>query len=97
MLTLNLLGYRFSTFETQERTVELWCRKESEEDDLTSSTMYELSSIELFRFYQYVNNKELYTSCGSIIDEILVNLIIENKYEHKQLPREWFYKPTLKA
>ena len=94
-LNLEILGYRFEIQRTQCGTIELWCYQIGESN--VSSTMLELNAWQLYQFCEFKHNSNLYELCNQEIQSIFIDLIIKNKYELRQLPREWFYKPTLKA
>jgi len=87
-LEITLLGYKFEVQRTQERTIELWCYKE--ENNRESSTMRTLDAWQLHLFCSFKYNPDLFQYLSEELQDILLELIIQNKYEHRQLPREWF-------
>jgi hypothetical protein len=93
-LEVIILGYKLEIQRTQERVIELWCYKQGQSN--VGSTMRVIDAWQLLQFFELEHNKDFFELCHNEMQEIILDLIIENKYQHRELPREWFNR-ELKA
>jgi len=87
-LEITILGYKFEVQRILGRTIELWCYKDGESN--VGSTTRTLDAWQLYQFLSFKYNPDLFQYLSEELQDILLELIIQNRYEHRQLPREWF-------
>jgi len=78
-LEITLLGYTFEVKTSKERTIELWCYK-SGNCKVSSSTMRTLDAWQLHQFCSFKYNPDLFQHLSEELQNILLELIIENRY-----------------